>query len=300
MAWLKGLPFVTVAIALGCGPGSLDPHHAAGGNAGTDAGPDATRPDLVPVPIPPPSPPTCGNGVLDPGEQCDDGNRTSGDGCTVLCQIVCYPECGTCGPPGPCLLPVVCGDGLLASSEACDDGNTTSGDGCRSDCGTVEPGWSCAVPGRRCAPICGDRFVVGPETCDDGNTIAGDGCSEICLVEPSTAVCGDGVISGAEACDDGPANQPDTEAYGLCTTACRFGGSCGDGVVNGTEDCDLGPRMNTSSYGNPNGCGPGCRFPHFCGDGIVDEAEGEQCDLGANNGLVTEPCNTTCKILLDF
>src|SRR5262249_39590087 len=25
--------------------------------------------------------PSCGDGVLDPGEQCDDGNRTGGDGC---------------------------------------------------------------------------------------------------------------------------------------------------------------------------------------------------------------------------
>lgn len=29
--------------------------------------------------------PDCGNGVLEPGEQCDDGNRTSGDGCSMRC-----------------------------------------------------------------------------------------------------------------------------------------------------------------------------------------------------------------------
>ena len=28
----------------------------------------------------------CGNGVVDPGEQCDDGNTTSGDGCSATCQ----------------------------------------------------------------------------------------------------------------------------------------------------------------------------------------------------------------------
>ena len=26
---------------------------------------------------------TCGNGVLDPGEQCDDGNKMAGDGCSA-------------------------------------------------------------------------------------------------------------------------------------------------------------------------------------------------------------------------
>src|SRR5262245_58826327 len=27
----------------------------------------------------------CGNGVQDPGEACDDGNRDSGDGCSATC-----------------------------------------------------------------------------------------------------------------------------------------------------------------------------------------------------------------------
>ena len=30
---------------------------------------------------------TCGNGVLDKFEQCDDGNLTNGDGCSSLCQM---------------------------------------------------------------------------------------------------------------------------------------------------------------------------------------------------------------------
>jgi cysteine-rich repeat protein len=29
----------------------------------------------------------CGDGVLDPGEQCDDGGRVSGDGCSKTCQL---------------------------------------------------------------------------------------------------------------------------------------------------------------------------------------------------------------------
>ncbi|HEY0993707.1 MAG TPA: DUF4215 domain-containing protein [Kofleriaceae bacterium] len=31
--------------------------------------------------------PTCGNGVVDPGEQCDDGNATDLDGCNSRCQL---------------------------------------------------------------------------------------------------------------------------------------------------------------------------------------------------------------------
>jgi len=59
----------------------------------------------------------CGDGSLQPGEACDDGNQTDGDGCSASCEI----------EPG-------CGDGVLGADEACDDGNTASGDGCSADC----------------------------------------------------------------------------------------------------------------------------------------------------------------------
>jgi cysteine-rich repeat protein len=35
----------------------------------------------------------CGDGIVDSGEQCDDGNTTPGDGCSASCQ--------TEGGPGP-------------------------------------------------------------------------------------------------------------------------------------------------------------------------------------------------------
>ena len=43
----------------------------------------------------------CGNGILEGGEQCDDGNQENGDGCNDLCQIesgysCCGSECQTC------------------------------------------------------------------------------------------------------------------------------------------------------------------------------------------------------------
>ena len=62
--------------------------------------------------------PVCGNGAIETGEQCDDGNTESGDGCSALCrleQTSCEGEhyCtevqaswgGTCpGNPAACLL----------------------------------------------------------------------------------------------------------------------------------------------------------------------------------------------------
>jgi cysteine-rich repeat protein len=76
-------------------------------------------------------------------------------------------------PPG-------CGDGKLTSDEACDDGNMNAGDGCGANCLLVEPGFSCASPGKACREIarCGDGVVAASEECDDGNLTAEDGCSE--------------------------------------------------------------------------------------------------------------------------
>lgn len=63
----------------------------------------------------------CGDGHVAGNEECDDGNSTSGDGCSSVCRYerVCC-----------------CGDGIVNAGEDCDDGNTTSGDGCSSSCKT--------------------------------------------------------------------------------------------------------------------------------------------------------------------
>jgi hypothetical protein len=69
-------------------------------------------------------------------------------------------------------------------------------------------------------------------------------------------------------------------------------------MMNGTEECDLGSRMNNVTYGNHDGCAPGCKFPHYCGDAMLDEAEGEQCDLGPENGP-GKPCDANCHVCID-
>jgi cysteine-rich repeat protein len=90
--------------------------------------------------------PECGNAALESGERCDDGNTTSGDGCSSTCSIEAGWNCTTpAGGKTRCVPLAVCGDAVLESGEGCDDGNTTSGDGCSATC-TIESGWDCTTP----------------------------------------------------------------------------------------------------------------------------------------------------------
>jgi fibro-slime domain-containing protein len=214
----------------------------------------------------------CGNSVIDTseGENCDDGNTVSGDGCNRICQTEANWNCTV--PGQKCENLAKCGNSILTSDEVCDDGNTVSGDGCSANCKTVEPGWQCRVPGKPCSPACGDGVITAGEICDDGNTANGDGCSAICKLEMgfkctgssggksicSPTVCGDGKREGAEGCDDGNTVPNDgcsptchfepncSSATGTCTS------KCGDGLVV-SEDCDDG---NTN---NGDGCSSTCK-----------------------------------------
>jgi TonB family protein len=67
----------------------------------------------------------CGNGSIEVGEQCDDGNTSDGDGCASTCRIEIAPRATA-----------VCGNGTVEAGEQCDDGNTAGGDGCSSVCRT--------------------------------------------------------------------------------------------------------------------------------------------------------------------
>lgn len=139
---------------------------------------------------------TCGNGVLDAGEACDDGNSLAGDGCSSDCEVeecwncsgagvdTCAPQMSgvACASDGnPCRDDVCDGTGTCthpaaADGIACDDHVAcTTGDECR--------GGEC----RGTAPTCGDGTLTpGCEQCDDGNLLDGDGCAADCSLFEKT------------------------------------------------------------------------------------------------------------------
>jgi len=104
----------------------------------------------------------CGDGVLNVGEACDDGNFDNTDSCTEYC------------------LEPACGDGYLQDGEGCDDGNQDDGDGCNKDCylsgGTVwtgtfngadnddDVGRAVATDGSGAVVVVGSTVVVGEDS----------------------------------------------------------------------------------------------------------------------------------------
>lgn len=171
----------------------------------------------------------CGDGVVDAGEQCDDGNSINTDACLNSC------------------VSATCGDGIVRSGvEQCDT-NELDGASCVSrgfDGGALTCG-ACVFNTAACtnAPVsCGNGIVNPGETCDDGNNNQNDSCTNLC----QAAVCGDGVIrSGSEQCDGSDLGGASCSSLGYesgslsCGVTCTFDAtSCvGDTPTGGVEEC---------------------------------------------------------------
>lgn len=262
----------------------------------------------------------CGDGVVDPGEGCDDGNLTDRDGCTAACEVE------SAAP--------VCGNGIRETGEGCDDGNTAAGDGCSAAC-TAES-------------VCGNHLVEPGEACDDGNLTSGDGCSPACAIETAAAcmLVPQGGCSGATpACDLADDNTTACRAVTTqgnsnshCTTGeqCRVGYTCagdanpaharscarfciadtdctgtGSRCVDSLDD-DTGAPLNISVCSNAcdaytqSGCptGMGCVVHDAAAGDFTDcvypgaRAEGQTCtgnDCEAGFACVTAGQTSTCR-----
>lgn len=92
------------------------------------------------------SPPVelCGNGVPDPGEECDDGNRSNNDDCSEFCKII----------------PPTCGIGGVDAGETC-DGTDLNGETCITlgyEAGVLYCGDDCQLRTDGC------YFINAPQT----------------------------------------------------------------------------------------------------------------------------------------
>ncbi len=244
--------------------------------------------------------PVCGDGNVDPDEECDDANQDETDACTNLCKNA------------------VCGDGIVGPGEACDDGNQTDDDECTNACASANCGDGKLQVGEECDDgnpddtdaclsvclnaKCGDLAVqAGVEDCDDGNADDTDACIAGC----KAASCGDLLVqAGVEDCDDG--NADDTDA---CVMGCKTA-KCGDAFVQaGSEDCDDG-NMSEADM-----CTTMCKAPTCmdmakngaeadvdCGAACPKCAAGKSCGKGSDCGTGLCTMNvcaiaTSCKAI---
>jgi cysteine-rich repeat protein len=163
---------------------------------------------------------TCGNGRLEPGELCDDGNRIDGDGCDSNCT------------------PTGCGNGIVTAGEQCDDGNTLDGDCCSSNCQLMQPDGTSCDDG---------QFCNGNDQCLSGScSHSGDPCggSKQCsfLCDEATHSC---VASLCQSLVPGGASGNDCAAEWFTVPAptANRNGRPSNRVQcrEGDPSCDFGP-----------------------------------------------------------
>jgi cysteine-rich repeat protein len=163
------------------------------------------------APVAEPCNPICPNGVLDPGEECDDGDETGGDGCDASCALEpcwrwnlgfasrllngtpCDGVAGACTANGRCFngqclpTPTHLPAGAVCEAE---DGNPCTADARCDGAGhcAETPDDSLCDDGDACASETCDA-VIGcvstPKTCDDGDPCTTDSCSGDCVFIPA-------------------------------------------------------------------------------------------------------------------
>jgi hypothetical protein len=162
--------------------------------------------------------PSCGNGVVEPGEQCDPPGtcptacpnrgcttfklQGSAPACTAICvesgkQTACAPDDGCC--PAGCTAnqdndcAVVCDNGVKEGKETCDP---------LSSCPTACPAQGCQlrklINGGTCQATCENAGMQ--QAC-----IGGDGCCPASCNNTNDSdcprKCGNGVVEAGETCD---------------------------------------------------------------------------------------------------
>ena len=146
----------------------------------------------------------CGNGIREGTEKCDDGGKTSGDGCSSSCVIEAGYTCNTATPN-------VC---TKSCSPSC-SGKECGSDGCDGSCGSCTNAHgttSCSAAGI-CQPVCSSGYT----NCDGDRT---NGC-ETCACTPNC---------GTRTCGPVPNGCGGTSATcGSCS------GSCNNGVCTNPQ-----------------------------------------------------------------
>lgn len=177
-AWVAGVAILMILVLIGCREEAGV--FCAPGGCGTGGGPGAGGSDRVPDggsgggECPGCGTARCGDGIVDPPEECDDGEANAGTP-------------GACR--ADCTLPR-CGDGVVDPGEICDDGNLLDGDGCESTCRRPVVVQIAAGVSANCA-----LFDTGRVRCW-GNGVDGNGAAQAVGDDEPAGAYGDLVLGG--------------------------------------------------------------------------------------------------------
>lgn len=232
---------------------------------------------------------TCGNGVFDGGEGCDDGNTSDGDGCgaTCSCEIT--------------FVPMGCGLGGCAAGEMYKVGTTYTV--ATAEC--PSPTDLCYTEAACGGALCGNSVPEAGEQCDDSNIIDGDGCNSTCQceytwVDETCAGPTDNECLVTEMYQTGTSLSAQCAATTQCVVSAACDGGCGGCTAWSSEACGAYGYCPINQMKQIRNCGgvPGCQewqclpvasSPECasCGNGAADAGETQDncCrDLGCPPG----------------
>ncbi|MFQ5479359.1 MAG: hypothetical protein ACE5E4_12165, partial [Candidatus Binatia bacterium] len=214
----------------------------------------------------------CGNGVLNNGEQCDDGNTVSGDCCSATCSF----EFHTCDDSTACTSADTCvGGACVGTVVDCNDGNPCTEDLCGAvtGCQHIDNTLPCddsdaCTTGDTCA---GGVCVGGsPPNCDDGDLCTDDSCDSVtgCQHANNTAACDDGDVCTTN----------DTCAAGSCVGGTAL--DCDDGDICTDDSCDATLGCQHAFNTAPCEDGDACTTNDACSGGLCTGGSATDCNDG--------------------
>ncbi|MFQ5479095.1 MAG: DUF4215 domain-containing protein [Candidatus Binatia bacterium] len=230
----------------------------------------------------------CGNGTVNGGESCDDGNLLDGDGCSSTCQdegciadTPGYPAGGLCADGDGCTVDSC--DTVSHSCThvlSCDDGISCTADSCVGISCVHAPDDLVCGDGNPCtADLCNEILgctndnLADGSACDDGAACTVDSCtSGVCVGVPDDLLCDDGDGCTVDSCDPG-------------TLTCSHILGCDDGVSCTADSCVAGTCVNAPS-------------DLLCDDG--NDCTSEVCDPVADCGFASVGDGSPCNPETDF
>jgi cysteine-rich repeat protein len=214
------------------------------------------------------SPAGCGNKIVESGEECDDGNKTDGDGCNNDCKYSCHFD-SDCDDKNPCngvegCIKDVAKNLMLCKQKqpplVCNDNKACTSDSCDPVKGCVFTPIDMDKDGKSC-----------DEDCDDNDPTRYTGAAE--GLDGKDNDC-DGAIDEPPLANQSCWPDPDHDSYAAAGSTpasvcggCPAGYTSRDPNVVGQADCmpyladghPLQQQLFSTAY-----CKPTCSFDYDC------------------------------------